>query len=151
MNPFANFGHQLHSLRTRYGWTQQELADRVNRTVYKPGVKQPHIAGLEKSRGEKLPSVPLLAALAEVFGVDMQTLIGAEIGSENESEEDLLAGLSSEDRVLVLAVVSRLRQGADMMDADWHRLSQSVADVGGDDMVRSFENDLGVLLEPVCD
>jgi transcriptional regulator with XRE-family HTH domain len=250
MNPFANFGRQLCSLRIQHGWTQQELADRVNKTVYKPGIKQPHIAGLEKSKGKKLPSVPLLAALAEVFEVDMQTLVGTESnivssmgnftgnkmdkekteivddlpsGQKNTpgkrlrllrklfgiktqadlaealtrrganiqhstvsrlesddvqpsletleaiasefgvsldwlrcrtdkllisapSADDLLASLSSEDQALVLAVISRLRQGVDMTDSDWQRLSQSVA-ATGDDMIRSSENDLDVFLE----
>lgn len=145
MNPFADLGHRLYALRTKHGWTQQELAERVNRTRFRPDVKQPHIAGLERSAGEKLPSVPLLAALAEVFEMDMQTLVGLE--HAQVAPADLLDGLSEEDKILAAALISRLRDGADALDADWRRLSRSVMKTGGREMAASIENELGVFLE----
>lgn len=152
MNPFSTIGHRIFSLRVRHGWTQQELADHVNRTRYRPDVKQPHIAGLEKSTGEKLPSVPLLAALAEVFGVDMEALIGIDnMEKVPDVSDDLLSDLSAEDKALALAIISRLRSGVGSADADWRRLSKSVAANGGHEMVRSLEQDLGVFLEPAGD
>ena len=118
MNPFYNIGKRIFELRTREGWTQQELADRCNRTRYAPGIKQPHIAGLEKSLGDKLPSVPLLAALAEVFGLSMQEIIGLE--PIDKATPNLLKGLSAEDRALVHAFVSRLTKD---IDDSWDILS----------------------------
>jgi len=128
MNPFNSIGHRIYALRTKENWTQQELADRLNRTRYRPDVKQPHIAGLEKSKGEKLPSVPLLAALADVFGVSMQEIIG--IDPIDMSTPNLLKGLRAEDRAFVTALVSRLRKDNDDVDLDeeWHLLSKTTID-----------------------
>jgi len=145
MNPFSGIGHRLYSLRQKRGWTQQELADRVNQTRFHPDVKQPHIAGLEKSKGEKLPSVPLLAALAEVFEQDMDALAGIE---ESEST-NITADLSAEDKALVLLLVSRLRGGMDY--SDWQALSHSVMANGGNSLVGSIERDTKVFLETSCD
>lgn len=131
MNPFNSIGHRIHALRTKENWTQQDLADRLNRTRYRPDVKQPHIAGLEKSKGEKLPSVPLLAALAEVFGVSMQEIIG--VDPIDTSTPNLLKGLRAEDRAFVTALVSRLRKDNDDVDLDeeWHLLSDTaINDLG---------------------
>lgn len=119
MNPFYDIGKRIYSLRTSEGWTQQELASKLNGTRYSPDVKQPHIAGLEKSKGERLPSVPVLAALAEVFGVSMQDIVGVDVF---DAKSDLLKGLRAEDRALVRALISRLRQDCDL-DAEWLELS----------------------------
>ncbi len=141
MNPFSGIGHRLYSLRQKRGWTQQELADRVNQTRFHPDVKQPHIAGLERSKGEKLPSVPLLAALAEVFEQDMDALVGI----EETDNTNITADLSAEDKALVLLLISRLRGGLDV--SDWQVLSRSVIANGGNDLAGSIERDTKVLLE----
>lgn len=143
MNPFYSLGQRIYMLRTKEEWTQQELADRLNRTRYHPDVKQPHIAGLEKSRGDKLPSVPLLAALSEVFGVSMQEIIG--LDPLDKSTPNLLKGLRAEDRAFVVTLVSRLRQDNDDVDLDeeWKLLSDTAVNELGTAEATSIGSRIG--------
>jgi transcriptional regulator with XRE-family HTH domain len=143
MNPFYSLGQRIYLLRTKEGWTQQELADRLNRTRYQPGVKQPHIAGLERSRGDKLPSVPLLAALSEVFSVSMQEIIG--LDPLDKSTPNLLKGLRAEDRAFVVTLVYRLRQDNDDVDLDeeWKILSNTAVKELGSAEATSIGNRIG--------
>lgn len=127
MNPFSNIGKRVYDLRMREGWTQSELAQKVNATCYQPDVKQPHIAGIERSQGDKLPSVPLLFALAEVFGVTPEELAGVEMAPT----APLLTGLRVEDRAMVVALVTRLRRdNEDTLDEDWELLNTAALDLG---------------------
>lgn len=127
MNPFSNIGKRVYELRIKEGWTQAELAAKVNDTRYHPDVKQPHIAGIEKGAGDKLPSVPLLFALAEVFGVAPEELAGVELAPT----APLLAGLRAEDRAMVIALITRLRRdNENTLDDDWELLNTAALDLG---------------------
>ena len=75
------FPSKLKSLRTAYGYTQQQVADmlgvsRITYANYKTGKKSPYLNRLYK--------------LAEIFKVSVDSLIsqtsGVEIGSSRESE-----------------------------------------------------------------
>jgi transcriptional regulator with XRE-family HTH domain len=130
---------RLHDLRKGAQLTQAQLAARL-------GVNQSYIAKLEGGKDDKQPTIDFLLSVGKLFHVGMDDLLGTQPDAAQSG--DLLAGLSSEDRALALALISRLRNGAEGMDADWRRLSDSVTANGGHAMVESFESDLGVFLEP---
>ncbi len=67
---------RLHDLRLRKGQSLQEVADAV-------GVSKTHVWELEKGRTEN-PSLEMLTALANHFGVTIRSLVGEEL----ESSED---------------------------------------------------------------
>jgi transcriptional regulator with XRE-family HTH domain len=69
-------GSIITEFRKKYRWSQRELAEKV-------GVKQPSVADWESDR--KTPSDENFLKLAEIFGVDRETLVG----SPRLSEEDL--------------------------------------------------------------
>lgn len=129
-NPFRNIGHRIRQLREREGWTQTYLVEQVNRTRYAPDVKQPHIANIEGRLGEKLPSLTLLAALAEVFQVSIDEVLGLAPLSDKPTQLD---GLRAEDKAIIQVLITRLREDADKMEEDWAMLtdaSESLAKLG---------------------
>src|SRR3981081_3071677 len=58
-------GRNVEHWRHHYGWTQEQLAERVGKTAK-------HVGGVE--RGTGTVSIDLLTALAETFGVDVAEL-----------------------------------------------------------------------------
>lgn len=76
MNKFSSVGHNIKLFREQFNITQQELANKVNQAGYDLDITQAYISALEKSRGEKLPSVPVLVALAEVLETSIDALLG---------------------------------------------------------------------------
>lgn len=75
-NDFALMGNRIRDLRKRMHLSQTELADHVNRSRFRPDIKQSRISDLERLQGEQLPSVPLLAALAEALETNADYLLG---------------------------------------------------------------------------
>jgi len=65
--PGKTLGQVIRKARQELHLTQRELAERL-------GVKPAHIAYLELDR--RRPSLPLLARIAEILGLDRETLIG---------------------------------------------------------------------------
>lgn len=59
-------GEKLHTLRKRKGLTQIELANLL-------GIGQSHVVRME--RGERLPSLDVLAKLMEIFSVSCDQLL----------------------------------------------------------------------------
>ncbi|MCE7981652.1 MAG: XRE family transcriptional regulator [Caldilinea sp. CFX5] len=59
-------GEKLHTLRKRRGLTQTELAELI-------GLDHSHIGRIE--RGERLPSLEILAKLMEIFNVSCDQLM----------------------------------------------------------------------------
>jgi transcriptional regulator with XRE-family HTH domain len=74
---FEGLGQRIYKLRKRRGLTQEELAAAVNGTRYGLSIRgQSHISNMENSGGDKLPSVQVLAALAEVLETNTDYLLG---------------------------------------------------------------------------
>lgn len=90
---FELMGDRLRLLRSRLGISQAELADLVNKSRYKPGIKQSRISDLERLKGKELPSVPVLAALAITLETSTDYLLG--LTDDDKPASDL------EDQVLV--------------------------------------------------
>lgn len=61
------FGERLRTLREKRGWTQQDLADRLN-------ISRNTVAGYE-SKG-KIPREDTLISIADIFGVSTDYLLG---------------------------------------------------------------------------
>lgn len=76
-NPFAILAERSEDRRTAKRLSQPELIERMNATRFRPRIKaQSHISNIEGSQGRKLPSVPALAAMAEVLDTSMDYLVG---------------------------------------------------------------------------
>lgn len=57
--------------------SQDELLERMRQTRFRPDVsRQSHISNIENSDGEKLPSIRVLAALAEALETNVDYLVG---------------------------------------------------------------------------
>lgn len=69
----ARFGEKLLTLRERRGWTQRELAKKLN-------INHVTIGHIE--RGTNLPSLPMLLRITNVFGVSADVLIRDELELE---------------------------------------------------------------------
>lgn len=71
------FGVRLRSLREDAQMSQTELSQAVW-DIVEPGRKgnQPHISNMENSEGDKLPSVPVLRALAVILKTNTDYLLG---------------------------------------------------------------------------
>jgi len=57
--------NRLRVLRAEHGWSQQDLADRL-------GVSRQSVNAIEKGRYD--PSLPLAFAIADVFGLTIETI-----------------------------------------------------------------------------
>jgi transcriptional regulator with XRE-family HTH domain len=67
----GRLGRRVRALRTERGWTQEELAARAK--------KHPtYIGGIE--RGERNPTLTVLAAIARAFSVTLATLLEEDHG-----------------------------------------------------------------------
>jgi transcriptional regulator with XRE-family HTH domain len=147
MNKFWNIGRNLKDLRERAGLTQRELAEAVNTADFNLDITQPYITGLEKSRGDKLPSVPVLAALAKVLGVKMEDICGVDI----ELKPDPLSDLTEDDRRNMVAVIHRLIKLNHLeLDSKFSGLTETVYTNGGRKQAVKIEGHLGVEL-PITD
>lgn len=77
-------GARLAALRRQKGWSQGQLAEKLNISPSAMGMYE---------QGRREPSVQLLAALAEVFGVSMEYLAtGCPAPWERHGLEQLLEG-----------------------------------------------------------
>jgi transcriptional regulator with XRE-family HTH domain len=128
---FEGFGHRLRCLREQRGINQEQLRLALKATRFSVKISRPnHISNMETSDGRKLPSVQVLAALAEVLETNTDYLLGLTddpaphsdledqvvFGTRNESEhrrlreagKDFLS-LPSDDQELALAFIRRLK------------------------------------------
>ena len=133
-NPFALLAERVERRRTEKRLSQSELVDRMRSTRFRPKVKAAtHISNIEGAEGEKLPSVPVLAALAEVLDTSMDYLAGLSdnpaparvgehqvaINAADKEERKLLQELfelihahSLDEQRFIADVVRRLAAGA---------------------------------------
>lgn len=71
------FGRRLRDMREQAGMSQEELSQAVwDRLDAGKKGSQGHISNLENSRGDKLPSVPVLRALAQILHTNTDYLLG---------------------------------------------------------------------------
>lgn len=76
-NPLALLGERVERRRTDKRLRQSELIERMRGTRFRPKVTaQSLISNIEGGRGENLPSVPALAALAEALDTSLDYLVG---------------------------------------------------------------------------
>ena len=66
------FGNRLRTLRNQSGWTQEQLAELIGKTVE-------HVSFLE--RGERAPSFEVLLDIADVFHISPAQLFGGQVRS----------------------------------------------------------------------
>ncbi len=64
--------NRLRVLRAEQGWSQQDLADRL-------GVSRQSVNAIEKGRYD--PSLPLAFAIADVFGLPIETIFSRDTPS----------------------------------------------------------------------
>lgn len=101
-----SLGSKLTTLRLKKGTSLQEVADAA-------GISKAHYWELEKGRS-KNPSADLVKRLANIYGVDVEFLLGTEKATVSEIElaqlfyRDLKS-LTPEDRELILANVKMLK------------------------------------------
>jgi transcriptional regulator with XRE-family HTH domain len=93
-------GGQIRARRKAWGWTQQDLADRV-------GMKPESISRIETST--VLPDLATLARIADAFGVSPGAFLGgsAEVNADPEGLPGW-SSLSDADRRVVRHLVERL-------------------------------------------
>ncbi|ALP37945.1 hypothetical protein ASL14_18915 [Paenibacillus sp. IHB B 3084] len=65
----ATFSERLKTLREEYGWSQEDLANRL-------GVQRPTIAGYESKSKGRIPRDGTLMKLAELFNTSTDYLLG---------------------------------------------------------------------------
>lgn len=126
----AKFGDRLRELREQAGLSQEELSQAVwDRLGAGKKGSQGHMSNLENSKGDKLPSVPMLRALAQILQTNTDYLLGLTnnvrpfgdledevvVTVEDATERkivqevaDALASASAEDKAYVASVVKRL-------------------------------------------
>ena len=67
-------GQTVLELRTKYGWTQDELA-------WRSGINRTHIGRIE--RDETVPTIPTIGRLEDALGLPKLTLVGLNQGKLN--------------------------------------------------------------------
>lgn len=132
-SPLAVLAERTAERRARRGLTRPELVRRMNATRFAPNLKgHSHIGNIEGAQGEKLPSVPALAAMAEALGTSMDYLAGLtdnpapmrqtahRVAADAADEEErallqelfeLIHGRGREEQRFIAAVVRRLAAG----------------------------------------
>lgn len=87
----ASIGQNIRSLRTQRGWTQDELARRLD-------VRKSQVGNYEG--GWSYPSVPVLKKLSEAFGVSIDALVfGQEAPESCITDKDLFEFFKRVDRL----------------------------------------------------
>jgi transcriptional regulator with XRE-family HTH domain len=130
IDALADLGEKIKKRRKDRGWTQSELVERLNQSPYHPDLTgQSHVSNIENGVGDKLPSVRMLAALAEVLETNTDYLLGLTNDDKPASDledqvvvgvhdrqareaiqelADLMASRPPEEQQFVLSVVRRL-------------------------------------------
>lgn len=166
---FEVMGDRLRELRKRRELSQTELADLVNKTRFQPDIKQSRISDLERLKGVELPSVPVLAALAEALDTstdyllgltddeaphgDMEDQVVLTVESEKRRTEMyemmlILKAMSDFDFALVKQMVMRMQRVQIEIgkegDPEWMQLWDTALTVGGAPFVLQMQRSLGV-------
>lgn len=126
----TKFGARLRELRERAGMSQEELSQAVwdMLRANKKG-SQSHISNMENSKGDKMPSVQVLRAMAVILGTNTDYLLGLTenwrplgdindevvVTIEDDDERKMIqemaeavADASSEDKRYIVGLVKRI-------------------------------------------
>lgn len=87
-NLFAGLGLRIRERRKELRMTVPQLAERLSATVWVGGVTRSYVSNLETADGERLPSAPVLMALADVLGVTTDWILGREMAAAPEPEPE---------------------------------------------------------------
>ena len=95
-------GERIREQRKEKGWTQKDLAQRVN-------TSNKYISHVEN--GVKFPSLEMLICLARELEVSLDYLIGADqVGAGEDGIRSLLAECSSEESAFLSDVIVSIRE-----------------------------------------
>lgn len=78
------FGKKLRELREKRGFTQEELGEKLN-------IEWQHVSRLEN--GKNLPSCAILIGIANVFDIDVRTLVDYDYLDENTDLDKMIKEL----------------------------------------------------------
>lgn len=96
----SRLGAAVSRLRRQHGLSQAALAEQLELSV-------DYISRLE--RGQRLPALPVLVAIRDLFGVSFDTLLADHDGAEQEgwlrNTTAMLRNVSQEDRHAVFAML----------------------------------------------
>lgn len=92
----SSFSEVFKKLRTKKGWTQEEIAERL-------GVSRPSIAGYESK--DRVPRKEMLNKIADLFGVSIDYLLGRTDEPDQQEEK------SDPDKIIAEKLLSYLHQG----------------------------------------
>ncbi len=98
----SRFSERLKQLRREREWTQQNVADRLK--ISKSSVNM-------YERGEREPGIQTLEAIADLFNVDMNYLIGTSDIPNHAVEETLKANLVPFSPTHRIPILGRIRAG----------------------------------------
>ena len=93
----VNFGKRLKALRTKSGYTQKELAQKL-------GLTKSVISAYENDL--RLPSLDILVALSRIFRVTTDYLLGVQ---KDEKQLDL-SGLNDEEFNVLIKLIQIMRK-----------------------------------------
>ncbi len=97
------FGKRLKELREKRGFTQEELSNMLN-------IEWQHISRLEN--GKNLPSCNILLSIAEIFDIDIRTLIDyTHLDNQKDIDkmiENQLELATSEQKVLFYKIITAI-------------------------------------------
>ena len=90
----SKFGERLHQIRIQHGWSQEELAEKLN-------TSKQVISRYE--RGERIPKILAAARYAVVLGVSLSELTGTEQQYTAEEVQSMVlnAPPASEQKILI--------------------------------------------------
>jgi transcriptional regulator with XRE-family HTH domain len=99
------FNKNIRYLREQSGWTQKELAARVD-------VKVPVIGAYEEFRS--IPPIPMAVKIADVFNVDLDTLVRKDLGKDVKRKSNRDKFLRGRD-VLAITVDSQNKENVELV------------------------------------
>jgi len=95
----VNLAEKIGELRRAYGWTQEELAERM-------GVSRQSVSKWES--GQSVPELEKVVQLSELFGVSLDALLKEGIAEQNASENNGLYRVTLREAQEFLAVRRRV-------------------------------------------
>lgn len=139
MNQFVNLGRRIRSLRMSRDMTQADLAERVNKSRYNVSIRQQHIGNIETSKGDRLPSLTVLVAIADALETTPDNLLGI----TQDEKINPMQGLSQQDQTLLMIIANRLR--GETQNTIAHRESLLFA-IGGNNLLNYAGNEISDIL-----
>lgn len=140
MNEFLRIGSRIKTLRSNHGLTQSDLANCASQTRFNVNISQSYIANLEKSKGDRLPSVPVLCALASTLNTSIDDILGI----DKTEKINPLDGLSRQDQTLIMLLANRLANRTQDPIEERRDLLHAA---GGDELVNEAFEEISTLFD----